>query len=170
MQCNKRKVLVRSIYIILGDCKSTPNRIKQNVGTQIRKSEQYVFLISWLWVSFWDWNMSKIRLLSFMNITPSDLKQWSWVYGDYFNWVKPYVKLHFHLRMSCKMRQLKYAGFFASSPWKSVKVSWLTRMGRNFLDLNATLQRFDSHAVVHGEYISPQLYLGGIIITDNLMR
>ena len=43
MQCNKRKVLVRSIYIILGDCKSTPNRIKQNVGTQIRKCEQYVF-------------------------------------------------------------------------------------------------------------------------------
>ena len=52
--------------------------------------------------------MSKIRLLSF--ITPSDLMQWSWVYGDYDNWVKSFVKLHFRLRMSCKMRQLKYAG------------------------------------------------------------
>ena len=40
--------------------------------------------------------MSKIRLLSFMNITPSDLMQWSWVYGDYDNWVKSFVKLHFH--------------------------------------------------------------------------
>ena len=30
--------------------------------------------------------------------------------------------------------------------------------------------RCDSHTVVQDEYISPQLYLGGIIITDNLMR
>ena len=40
--------------------------------------------------------MSKIRFLGFMNITPSDLMQWSWVYGDYNNWVKAFVKLHFH--------------------------------------------------------------------------
>ena len=28
-----------------------------------------------------------------MNITPSDLMQWSWVYGECNNWVKAFVKL-----------------------------------------------------------------------------
>ena len=159
--------------------KNQNGRLKKTEIFKTANSQKNFVKISWIgpWVSRVDWCKGHWCGSTHMVVRLSDISSktgkklffcvlgcfWAYVRQphDHIGWAKsmPFASINstnpstntwnFHQKM------LRIGDFFASPPWKSCKVTWVSRMGRNFDDYPGLQQKMewslfqDSEEIIH---------------------